>query len=151
MEIFNFSKDADEMNEGELRATLVDLVAKHNEQVEATDDYAEQIDALEGDVETYKADASTAVAFFSELVASQKDMDAETLADRFNAEELQEMVDMDAFSQNEESEAEAEEDESTFAEKTQKSDDLPGEEDDLAQYRSDARSALERMGVAKFE
>lgn len=136
------------MNEGELRATLVDLVAKHNEQVESVEDFEETVESLESDRDSFKEDSEAAVAFFSELVGAQKDMDPELLAEKFTATELREQVDMDAFSL--ETDDEDDTDDPTFADKPERSDNLPGE-DDVAKYRDEARAALERMGVAAFD
>lgn len=144
MEPFEFAKDYDDMNESELRATLIDVVSKHNEQATeyAESDYEATIESLTAERDDATEEAKFGRSFLSELAAEQKDMDADVLADRFSMEELAGMVTADV-----EEAPEEEAEESTFAEKPEKSDDLPGEQDDLAQYRTEARSALVNMGL----
>lgn len=142
MDTFDFSTDLDEMGEGELRATLRDTVAKHNEQVSDAEDYEQTIEQYEQDLESAETEAEAAVSYFAEQVAEQKDMEEDVLSERFSADELREMLDEDADPGDFSEEDGEDGDESKFADQPGKSDSHPGEDDDLAEYREKARSFI---------
>lgn len=134
MHEFSLTKDVDDMDESEVRATLADFMDKHAENVEAYEaleseaaEYSENVEALESDLET-------AQAYFAEKASDYTHLDASVIVERFSLDETIEMAGEAeaAFAEDEAdetdeeaefSEDEADEDEeseSIFAEKPEK-------------------------------
>ncbi|MFC7165873.1 MULTISPECIES: hypothetical protein [Halobacteriales] len=124
MHEFSLTKDIEEMDAGELRSTLDEFMEKHGENVEAyaglEDDlaeYSEQVEALEGDLET-------AQTYFAEKAADYTHLEAEVIVERFSLAETIEMAgeaEEAEFSEPEAPEEEAEADEETrFSERPEK-------------------------------
>lgn len=126
MHEFTLTKDIEDMDEGELRSTLDEFMDKHAENVTAYDDldgevadYSEQVESLEGDLET-------AQTYFADKASDYTHLETEVIVERFSLAETIEMAgeaEEAAFSEPEapEEEAEADETEETrFSERPEK-------------------------------
>ena len=149
MHEFSLTKDIEEMDAGELRSTLDEFMEKHGENVEAyaglEDDlaeYSEQVEALEGDLET-------AQTYFAEKAADYTHLDSEVIVERFSLAETIEMAgeaEEAEFSEPEapEEEAEADADEETrFSERPEKGR-VPSEPDKSA-FSKQAEDDVSRL------
>ncbi|TQQ81859.1 hypothetical protein [Halonotius roseus] len=96
MDIFEFNKAPDEMDDDELRSTLSEFMTKHEDNVadyseieSERDELSETVADLEGEIADFSETESTLVANFAEVVASETEMfDADEVADRFSLSEL---------------------------------------------------------------
>jgi hypothetical protein len=139
----------DEMGEADLRVTLSDVLAAHEENVA---DYAQTVEALE----SAESDVEAAKTYFAQKAESLTQLSADVLVERFSLSELSDMATQadeaaEAFSEDspEESpeaeaadEADEEPEGSLFAERPQKSPAFTSDDDAMAQYAEAARERL---------
>lgn len=154
MHEFSIDGSVEEMDEGDLRATLTDFMERHEANVEAfeeieaeRDSFSEQVEDLESQVEAHAETEAALIEKFSAVVAEEAPLfTAEEVADRFSLTELIEKADsLGAFSLPEvpeEGEAvEEEAEEGTFSEK-------PGKgkvEEGRSRFSEDAESDVARI------
>jgi len=151
MHEFSIDGSVEEMDEGDLRATLDEFMEKHAENVEAysevvaeRDEFSEQVEDLEGQVEAHDETEAALTEKFSAVVAEESPLfTAEEVADRFSLGELIEKADaLGAFSlaAPEEAEPEAEVDDG-FSEKPGKGKVEAGR----GQFSEEASADLDRI------
>lgn len=138
------------MDGAQARATLKDVRSKYNE---AREQYSE----LEGNVEEYKEslegaedEAEAAREFFAEFAEEESGLSKETILDKFSdADEIRTefLSDSDFQIVTEESETEEEEEEEQkFADKEEKSDNLPGD-DETSEFSERASQVVGSLTV----
>jgi septal ring factor EnvC (AmiA/AmiB activator) len=155
MHEFSLSKDIEDMDEGDLRSTLDAFMDKHADNREAYDDLAAERDEFSEQIEALEGDLQTAQAYFAKRASDYTHLDAEVICDRFSLEETIEMAGeaeeaaeaaVDAETEEEFSEDgadEAEESESVFADKPDKAPIGGGE--GTTGFASEAKADLERV------
>ena len=155
MHEFSLSKDIEDMDEGDLRSTLDAFMDKHADNREAYDDLAAERDEFSEQIEALEGDLQTAQAYFAKRASDYTHLDAEVICDRFSLEETIEMAGEaeeaaeaaaaaaeteEEFSEDEADEAE--ESESVFADKPDKAPIGGGS---TGGVQSDAKADLERV------
>lgn len=156
MHEFSLSKDIEDMDEGDLRSTLDAFMDKHADNIEAYDDLAAERDEFSEQVEALEGDLETAQTYFAAKASHYTHLDAEVICDRFSLEETIEMAGEaeeaaeaaaeaeteteEEFSEDEADEAE--ESESVFADKPDKAPIGGGS---TGGVQSDAKADLERV------
>lgn len=134
---FDLSNDIEDMDEGDLRSTLSDFMAKAEDNAEEFSELEEQVDELEDDVEL----AST---YFSERASEYVRLDAEMIADRFEFAEIIEMA-SDAEDETDEK-GDEDEPETEFDDKPEKAP-VDDDDDPRSKFSEDAKADLESLGI----
>lgn len=139
------------MNEAEVRATLRDVRSKYDDAHQEYAELQDEQEELEQDAEQYKEAAAVAHGFFAEKAAEVKEMDPETIKEKFTTEEIREdlLGDVEFHIGSPETEEE-EEEETKFEDNPEKSDNLGGGEKD-AWYEQEASQAVESITVQHDE
>lgn len=149
---FTLEADIEDMDEGDLRSTLDEFMAKHEENIEAfeaaeaeRDSFSEAVEDLEDEVADLTATTDVLGEKFAEIVADASPLfDADEVAGRFSLDELVEKADsLGAFSLPEEAETDDETDEPeegpTFSDKPEKA---PVEGSEGGAFREEAEQDL---------
>lgn len=125
MHEFSLTKEIEDMDEGELRSTLDKFMEKHAENVAAYSDLEDEIDQFSEQVEVLEGDLETAQTYFAEKASDYTHLDTEVIVERFSLSETIEMAGEATeaeFSEPEADEADGDEadEETRFSERPEK-------------------------------
>lgn len=155
MNPLEFNKDIGEMSDAEARATLRDVRSKYNDAKDEyeslqtdVEEYEDKLEEKDDELDQFKEAAAEAHDFFAGKAAEVKDMDSETIKEKFSTSEIkEELLDDAEFYIGS---PEDDEDDSTFQDNPEQSDNLGGGSED-AWYEQEAAQAVESITVQHDE
>lgn len=148
MHEFSLTKEIEDMDEGELRSTLDKFMEKHAENVAAYSDLEDEVAQFSEQVEVLEGDLETAQTYFAEKASDYTHLDTEVIVERFSLSETIEMAGEATeaeFSEPEADEADGDEadEETRFSERPEKGR-LPSD-DAKSQFSEQAEADVSRI------
>ncbi len=132
MDALEFGKEIGDMEGAEARATLRDVQSRYSKARQEHQETKETLSEYKDKLEVAEDEADEAREFFASFASDASGLSKDTILDKFDsADEIREEflgdeAEFKLVSDEQETETE-DEDESTFADKEEKSDNLPGD------------------------